>query len=125
MRVVLTRREPLDSPDGVSIFIVSLAQALCDLGHGIEIVVGSCQEAQFRRLLAPRVDLPILALSRTPPTGLASVAVWLQAKWAIDRFDPDLVIHSEAVPVPLHGTIVHVVHDLQPRSGRLAPVWRA
>src|SRR3954452_14100056 len=88
MRVVLTRREPLDSPDGVSIFIVSLAQALCDLGHGIEIVAGSCQEAEFRRLLAPRIDLPILALSRTTPTGPASIAAWLRAKWAIDHFGP-------------------------------------
>jgi len=126
MRFVLTRREGLDSPDGVSIFIVSLAQALSELGHEVKIVVGSLQSpAEYRRLLAPRLDLPILALSRTPLTGLASAAAWLRAKWAIDRFRPDLVIHSEAVPLPLRGTIVQVVHDLEPRHGRLAPVWRS
>ncbi len=125
MRVVLTRREGIDSPDGVSIFIVSLAQALIELNHVVMIVVGSMQSrAEYQRLLAPRLDLPILALSRRPLTGLAALKGWLQAKVAIDSFEPDLVIHSEAVPVPLRGTIVQVVHDLQPRNGRLAPVWR-
>ena len=126
MRVVLTRREALDSPDGVNIFIVSLAQALSDLGHEVRVVVGSLQSpSEYRRLLAPRLDLPILALSRTPLRGLASAAAWIRAKWAIDCFRSDLVIHSEAVPLPLRGTIVQVVHDLEPRSGRLAPVWRS
>jgi glycosyltransferase involved in cell wall biosynthesis len=125
MRVVVTRREALDSPDGVNIFIVSLAQALSDLDHEVRIIVGSLQShSEFRRLLAPRLDLPILALNRTPLTGLPSLAAWLRAKWAIDRFAPDLVIHNEVVPLPLHGTIVQVVHDLERRSGRLAPVWR-
>jgi glycosyltransferase involved in cell wall biosynthesis len=125
MRVVLTRREALDTPDGVNIFIVSLAQALSDLGHDVKIVVGSLEShAEYLRLLGPRLDLSILALSHTPLTGLASGAAWLRAKWAIDRFGPDLVIHNEAVPLPLRGTIVHVVHDLEPRRGRLAPVWR-
>jgi hypothetical protein len=102
MRVVLTRREALDSPDGVSIFIVSLAQALCELNHEVKIIVGCLQsQAEYERLLAPRLDLPILALSRTPLSGLASVVAWSRAKWVIDRFAPDLVIHSEAVPLPL------------------------
>src|SRR5712691_8827334 len=126
MRVVLTRREALDSPDGVSIFIVSLAQALCELNHEVKIIVGCLQsQAEYERLLAPRLDLPILALSRTPLSGLASVVAWSRAKWVIDRFAPDLVIHSEAVPLPLRGIIVQVVHDLEPRRGRLAPLWRA
>jgi len=126
MRIVITRREALDAPDGVSIFVVSLAQALCELGHVVKIVAG-CLESQteYRRRLGPRLDLPILALSRTPLTGPASAAAWLRAKWAIDRFAPDLVIHNEAVPLPLHGTIVQVVHDLEPRHGQLAPLWRA
>lgn len=126
MRIVLTRREALDSADGVNIFMVALAQALSDLGHEVRLVVGSLRsEAEYQRVLAPRLDLPILALSRTPLTGLASAAAWLRAKRAIDRFKPDLVIHSESVPLPLRGTIVQVVHDLQPRTGRLAPVWRS
>jgi len=126
MRIVLTRREALDSPDGVNIFIVSLAQALSDLGHEVRVVVGSLQSpSEYRRLLAPRLDLPILALSRTPQRGLASATAWIRAKWTIDGFRPDLIIHSEAVPLPLRGTIVQVVHDLEPRSGRLAPVWRS
>ena len=126
MRVVLTRREGLDSPDGVSIFIVSLAQALSDLGHEVKVVVGSLQSpSEYRRLLAPRLDFPILALSPTPLSGPVAAVAWLRAKWAIDCFKADLVIHSEAVPLPLCGTIVHVVHDLEPRKGRLAPIWRA
>lgn len=126
MRVVLTRREALDSPDGVSIFIVALAQALCDLKHEVKIVVGCLQSrSEFERLLAPRLDLPIVALSPTPLSGLASVAAWLRGKRIIDRFDPDLIIHSEAIPLPFRGTVVHVVHDLELRRGRLAPLWRA
>jgi glycosyltransferase involved in cell wall biosynthesis len=126
VRIVLTRREPLDSRDGVNMFIVSLAEALSDLGHDVRIVVGSLQShSEYRRLLAPRLDLPILALSRRPVRGIALAVAWLRAKWAIDRFKPDLVIHSEAVPVPFRGTIVQVAHDLEPRTGRLAPIRRA
>jgi glycosyltransferase involved in cell wall biosynthesis len=126
MRVVLTRREGLDSPDGVSIFIVSLAQALVELDHEVKVVVGDLQSrSEYERLLAPRLDLPILALSSTPLSGSASAWAWLRAKRAVDGFRPDLVIHSEVVPVPLRGTIVQVVHDLQPRNGRLAPLWRS
>jgi glycosyltransferase involved in cell wall biosynthesis len=125
MRVVLTRREALDSPDGVSIFIVALAQALCELQHEVKIVVGCLQSvSEFERLLAPRLDLSILALSRTPLSGPASVVAWLRGKRAIDRFAPDIVIHSEAIPLPFGGTVVHVIHDLEPRRGRLAPLWR-
>jgi glycosyltransferase involved in cell wall biosynthesis len=107
-------------------FIVSLAQALSDLDHEVKVVVGSLRSlSEYRRLLAPRLDLPILALSRAPLKGLAAAAAWLRAKRAIDSFRPDLVIHSEALPLPVRGTIVQVVHDLEPRKGRLAPVWRS
>jgi len=125
MRVVLTRRESLESPDGVSIFIVSLAQALLELQHEVKIVVGWLESREtYQRLLAPRLDLPILALSDKPLEGFASMRAWLRARHLVNDFHPDLVIHSEAVPVPFHGTVVQTVHDLQPRSGRLAPVWR-
>jgi glycosyltransferase involved in cell wall biosynthesis len=125
MRVVLTRREGLDSRDGVSIFIVSLAQALVELSHDVMIVVGSLRSQEYQRLLSPRLDLRIHALSNTPPTGFGSVRAWLRAKGIIDSFRPDLVLHSEAVPIPMRGTIIQVVHDLQPRTGRLAPLWRS
>lgn len=125
MRVVLTRREGIDSPDGVSIFIVALAQALMELGHEVRIVLGCLERpAEFRRLLAPRLELPIVALTDRPSTGLALMAGWLRGKRIIDRFCPDLVIHNEVVPIPLRGMIVQVVHDLQPREGWLAPVRR-
>ncbi|WP_167378623.1 glycosyltransferase family 4 protein [Mesorhizobium prunaredense] len=110
----------------MSIFIVALAQALLELGHQVLIVVGTFKSrANFERLLAPRLELPIIGLSRTPLTGPASVAAWLRAIGIINRFRPDLVIHSETVPLPLHGTIVQIVHDLQRRNGALAAVWGA
>jgi glycosyltransferase involved in cell wall biosynthesis len=96
------------------------------LKHEVKIVVGCLQsQSEYERLLAPRLDLPILALSRTPLSRLTSIAAWSRGKWIIDRFAPDLVIHSEAIPLPLCGVVVHVVHDLEPRRGRLAPLWRA
>lgn len=126
VRVVITRREALDSPDGVNIFIVALAQALVDLGHEVRLVVGSLGNfPEYHRALAPRIDLPIIALSRTPLSGFAAVAGWLRAKWVVDRFRPDLVIHCEAVPLAFPGIVVQVVHDLERRSGRLAPIRRA
>ena len=125
LRFVLTRREGLNSPDGVNIFIVALAQALLGLGHDVRIVVGSLgSEEEFQRLLAPRLDLAIHALSRTPLSGVASVAAWLRAKSTIDRFQPNLILHNEAVPLPFHAPTAQVVHDLQPRKGPLAPIWR-
>lgn len=126
MRIVLTRREALDSPDGVSIFIVALAQALLELGHEVRIVVGTFESrAKFQRLLSPRLELPIIGLSQTKLIGPASIAAWLRAMGIINRFLPDLVIHSETVPLPLHGTIVQIVHDLERRKGALAAAWRA
>lgn len=40
---------------------------------------------------------------------------WLRAKRSIDRFQPDLVIHNEAVPIALPGVVVQAVNDLQRR----------
>src|SRR5690348_4733239 len=93
LRIVLTRRENLDSPDGVSIFVVSLAQAFIELGHTVKVVAGLHSRARFERLLAPRLDIPIVPLGRMP-----SVFAWLRAKRLIDRFHPHLVIHNEAMP---------------------------
>jgi glycosyltransferase involved in cell wall biosynthesis len=125
MRVVLTRREPLDDPDGINISIVALAQTLVELGHDVIIVVGSLRsDDEYRRLLAPRLDLPVIALSRTSLTGVRSALAWLRAKRVIDNFRPDLVIHNETVPLPLRGTIIQVVHDLEKRNSLLAPVRR-
>ncbi|MER8389800.1 glycosyltransferase family 4 protein [Mesorhizobium sp. M1428] len=110
----------------MSIFIVALAQALLELGHQVQIVVGTFESRpKFQRLLSPRLELPIIGLSRTPLTGPASVAAWLRAIGIINQFRPDLVIHSETMPLPLRGTIVQVVHDLERRKGALAPEWRA
>lgn len=126
MRVVLTRREGLDSDDGVSIFIVALAQGFTDLGHEVKLVVGSLGDrAEYQHLLSPRLALSVTALSSAPMKGLAPLFGWLRAKRLIDDFAPALVIHSEAVPLPLRGTVVHVVHDLEPRHGPLAPIRRS
>jgi len=126
MRVILTRREPLDSADGVNIFIVALAQALSDQNHEVWIVVGALgSELQFRRLHSPRLDLNVTVLSDTPLQGAASLAAWLRGKRIIDRLKPDLIINNEAIPFPFAATTVHVVHDLEPRPGALAPVWRS
>src|SRR5690348_17759725 len=116
LRIVLTRRESLDSPDGVSIFLVSLAQAFIELGHTVKVVAALHSGARYRRLLAPRLDIPIVPLGRMP-----AALAWLRAKQFIDRFRPDLVIHNEAVPVPLPGVVVQAVNDLQRRRGILAP----
>jgi hypothetical protein len=61
MRVTLTRRESIESPDGVSMFIVSLAQALLELQHEVKIVVGWLKSRDtYERLLSPRLDLPVV-----------------------------------------------------------------
>jgi glycosyltransferase involved in cell wall biosynthesis len=122
MRVVLTRREGVDSSDGVSIFIVALGQALIELDHQVEIVVGGPHgRAAYERLLSPRLDLPIVACRERPSGGFLA---WFRAKALIDRFRPDLVIHSETLPIPLGGTVVQAVHDLEPRRGWHAPLRR-
>ena len=61
--------------------------------------------AEYRRLLCPRINLPIHTLSAMPLKGIASATAWFGAKRAIDRFRPDVVIHSEAVPLPLRFRI--------------------
>jgi glycosyltransferase involved in cell wall biosynthesis len=126
MRIVLTRRERIDANDGVSIYIVALAQAFIDAGHSVTLVVGSLQDmSEYSRHLCPRLEIPIVALSDRPLGGMGSLRAWVRGARRIGKLAPDLVIHSEAVPIPLPGTTVQVVNDLERRSGVLAPLRRS
>jgi glycosyltransferase involved in cell wall biosynthesis len=49
----------------------------------------------------------------------------MRGRQEICRFAPDLVIHNEAVPIPLPALIMNVVNDLQKSSSRMAPLWGA
>ncbi|MEA2737173.1 MAG: hypothetical protein QOH05_480 [Acetobacteraceae bacterium] len=71
MLVVLTRRERLESPHGVSIFIVSLARALLELQQEVRIVLGwlESRAAHERLLFFAQQSLalsPVRQLQRPP-----------------------------------------------------------
>jgi glycosyltransferase involved in cell wall biosynthesis len=126
MQIILTRREALDYPDGINIFVVSLAQTFMDLGHRVMIIAASMRsEDEYRQALAPRRHIPVLALSQKPLRGIASAGAWWRATRAIARLNPSLVINNEVIPLPMRGTKVQVVHDLEPRRRAFASIGRS
>src|SRR5690349_24562517 len=96
MPVVRTRREALDSPDGVNVFIMWLAQALMDLGHDAMVVVGSLNSyAEYQRVVAPRCDLPTAAALRAV---LNDDALWCRLSAGARRMGGWLGAHRAGPP---------------------------
>lgn len=65
MRIILTRREGLDTPDGINIFLFSLAEALLEMGH--EVVVVSSAQSDRNKL---REYYPVRRWPEIVPLGV-------------------------------------------------------
>lgn len=118
MRIALTRREALDTPDGINTFLFALAEALLELGH--EVIVISSARSDHHKLQE------YYSLSRWPEilslgthqrvTYHHSLSAWLtRGRSVLRSLDPDLLIINGAVPVRFPVLTCTVSHDAERR----------
>lgn len=124
MRIALTRREALDTPDGINIFLFSLAEALLEMGHQVTVVTSARNDqAKIRDFysLAQWPDIVSLADWHTDKDEhyLRALQAWIRSGNRVIRsLDPDLVIVNGAVPIRLDAFTATVSHDAEKRLGR-------
>jgi glycosyltransferase involved in cell wall biosynthesis len=127
LRIVITRRGPLDTPDGINNFIFSLAQQMIALGHEAIVAATTMRDHTNLEDLYGLSTYPhVVTLSRTSALSnsvVRSGLAWLiRGKAMVDRLKPDLVIVNGALPVSFRSTTCLVAHDVEPRMGRWGPV---
>jgi glycosyltransferase involved in cell wall biosynthesis len=121
MRFALTRREALDTPDGINIFLFSLAEALLERGHEVVVVSSARTDRDLLReyySLARWPDIVSLGMHQSVQYP-HSLSAWLtKGRSVLRSMDPDLVIVNGAVPLRLDALTCTVSHDAEKRLGR-------
>ena len=120
MHLAITRRAPLDTPDGINISIFALGDALVAAGHQVSYVCATESDPdELRRLYGINFTPDVVALSsRRGWDGdyRRLVMPWVRhGRRAISRLRPDYTIINGALPVPLPGRSCVVSHDLERR----------
>ena len=127
LRVVIIRRAALDTPDGINIFIFSLAQALVSKGHEVFIVGTTLRDPErISELYGISRHIEVMALAREDSFNhryMRVAARWfLVGRPMVDRLRPDLTIVNGPLPMSFAGRNCVVAHDLERRFERLGPV---
>jgi len=127
LRVVIIRRAALDTPDGINIFIFSLAQALVSKGHEVFIVRTTLRDPErISELYGISRHIEVMALAREDSFNhryMRVAARWfLAGRPMVDRLRPDLTIVNGPLPMSFAGRNCVVAHDLERRFERLGPV---
>jgi glycosyltransferase involved in cell wall biosynthesis len=120
VHLAITRRAPLDTPDGINISIFALGDALVRAGHRVSYVCATQSDPEeLRRLYGIGFTPEIVALSsRRGWDGnyRRLITPWIRhGRRAIGRLDPDYTIINGALPLPLPGRSCVVSHDLERR----------
>ena len=120
MHIVITRRAPLDVPDGINISIFSLAQELIGSGHEVTMVsTGSNNEQKIRDLYQMKRYPAVVSLTDNPSIdasyGRAIMAWYRAGRGVVERLRPDLVIINGSVPFAFDAVSCTVSHDLEQR----------
>jgi glycosyltransferase involved in cell wall biosynthesis len=118
MRIVLTRREALDTPDGINIFLFTLAEAMLDRNHEVIIVSSAASDYGKLRAYYPLRRWPeVVPLSTHHSVHYGrSLTSWLtKGRRAIQGLRADMVIVNGAVPVRLDALTCTVSHDAEKR----------
>jgi glycosyltransferase involved in cell wall biosynthesis len=128
MRIVMTRRgDPLQVPDGINIFIVSLADHLLREGHEVSVVSGVASVAGELPTYYEVSRFPkVISLSGHARMNRAKLALlWAtRGRRVVAALKPDLVLVNGAVPASFAGTTCTVSHDLEQRVAALGNLWR-
>jgi glycosyltransferase involved in cell wall biosynthesis len=127
MHFVITRRAPLDTPDGINISIFSLADALQADGHRVTMVSATESDpARLRELYGIRNVPSICSLSSRrgwDGSYRRLFGPWLRrGRRAVDALAPDLVIVNGALPLRFQAPSCVVSHDLEQRFDFLGPI---
>lgn len=118
MKIVITRRESFDKPDGINISVFSLTQAFFDLGHTITLITTDYTNPDKVREFFKIDSYPeIIALSDEQNLGnYRRLILWLtKGKRIVNNLSPDFVILNGAIPVSFKAPSCTVSHDLEKR----------
>ena len=129
MHLAITRRAPLDTPDGINISIFALGDALVRDGHRVTYVSATQSDPdELQRLYGIGFSPEVVALSsRRGWDGnyRRLITPWvLHGRGAVARLAPDYTIINGALPMPLPGRSCVVSHDLERRMARLGGMRR-
>jgi glycosyltransferase involved in cell wall biosynthesis len=129
MHLAITRRAPLDTPDGINISIFALGDALVAAGHRVSYVCATESDPdELRRLYGINFDPEVVALSRNrgwDGNYRRLITPWIRhGRQAIARLKPDYTIINGALPFPLPGGSCVVSHDLERRMASLGATRR-
>lgn len=125
MKIVLLKRTPFSSPDGISHFLFSLANELMVRGHDVVGITTKDLEMDRVRERFAYPNLPrMMALTQAEGRGyFFELLTWLKrGSEALAALKPDLTIVNGAVPCYHSGHSVTVAHDAEKRSFR-GVVW--
>jgi glycosyltransferase involved in cell wall biosynthesis len=118
MNIVMTRREALDVPDGINIFLFSLADALQENGHRVTMVATAATDTgKLQDYFAPRRMPQIVSLgTHTETKYRKALFTWVtKGSQALQKLSPDLIVVNGVVPIRLPGLTCAVSHDIEKR----------
>lgn len=124
MRIVITRREPLDVPDGINIFIFSLSDAFTRLGHEVHIMSTYLPDRdkidKFYGHFKFRTLYGWLDAGEFPAPLTKRYISWRTKGMSIlNGLDAQFCILNGAIPfLPISIPHVFVAHDLERRFVR-------
>lgn len=118
MHIVMTRREALDVPDGINIFLFSMADALQEIGHRVTMVATAATNTdRLREYFAPRFMPDVVSLGmHAEITYRKALLAWVtRGRQVLQTLAPGLVVINGVVPVRLPGLTCAVSHDIERR----------
>jgi glycosyltransferase involved in cell wall biosynthesis len=118
MHIVMTRREALDVPDGINIFLFSIADALQESGHRVTMVATAATNTEkLQDYFAPRRMPQIVSLgTHTEIQYRKALYTWVtKGSQALQKLSPDFIVVNGVVPIRLPGLTCAVSHDIEKR----------
>jgi hypothetical protein len=122
MKIALVRREALDVPDGINIFLFSLADALIAAGHEVVMVATFSHDMSKIQEYYKLEHWPetVALTSDNQVRYSRALFTWMRAgRSTMAALNPDFVLINGAVPLSLPGLTCTVSHDAEQRLGRV------
>jgi glycosyltransferase involved in cell wall biosynthesis len=117
MRIAFTRREPLHLADGITAFVLSLANEFIARGHSVHAFTGTFTDLGVTRSLYEHRHLPSITSGLSRADGHSEILrYWLSSgRDELNAFSPEAVIVNGALPFRFRYPSCTVAHDVEPR----------